>query len=189
MDDIFSYILQFGVIAVIIYSFINKSTRKIAFRILKIVIIGIAVITGVCALCIYLFGETGMLIAPLICIDIYISIGFLFVIKEQIYITKLHKKGCRTNGTLTNVVYGVRGGHNDIIYQVDGKYYKCINGRPVGKWEVGYDKLTIVYDPQNPEKSCLEKYDLVSTISFTVAFALFEVIFTGSTIYLITYLI
>lgn len=89
MDDIFSYILQFGVIAVI---------------------------TGVCALCTYLFGTIGILIGGLICLDIYISLAFLFVIKEQIYITKLHKKGYRTNGTLTNVVYGVRDGHNYISY-------------------------------------------------------------------------
>ena len=189
MDDIFLYIQLFGVIALIIYLFINKSTRKIAFRILKIVIIGIAVLTGVCVLCTYLFGETGMIITPLICIDIYMSITLLYLIREQVNVTKLHKKGCRTYGTIKNVVYGVRGGHNDIIYRVDGKEYKHSNERPVGKWEIGYDKIVMLYDPQNPENVCLEKYDLVSAISFTVAFALMDVGFIGSTIYLITYLI
>lgn len=92
MDDIFSYIMQFGVTAIIIYFFINKSTRKTAFRILKISIVAIAVITGVCALCIYLFGTIGILI----CLDIYISWIFISAIKEQVYITKLHKKGCRS---------------------------------------------------------------------------------------------
>ncbi|MDE6035262.1 MAG: hypothetical protein K2G36_05050 [Ruminococcus sp.] len=189
MDDIFLYIQLFGVIAVVIYLFINKSTRKIAFRILKIVIIGIAVLAGVCVLCMYLFGETGILIGGLIFTNICISITLLYVIREQVNVTKLHKKGCRTYGTITNVVPGVRGGHNDIIYRVDGKEYKHSNGRPVGKWEIGYDKIAMLYDPHNPENVCLEKYDLVSAISFTVAFALIDVVFTGSTIYLITYLI
>ncbi|MDE6797540.1 MAG: hypothetical protein K2J36_05965 [Ruminococcus sp.] len=189
MDDIFLYIQLFGVITVIIYLFINKSTRKIAFRILKIVIVGIAVLTGVCVLCTYLFGTIGILIGGLIFIDICISIALLYIIREQVNVTKLHKKGCRTYGTITNVVYGVRGGHNDISYRVDGKEYKHSNERPVGKWEIGYDKIVMLYDPQKPENVCLEKYDLVSAISFTVAFALIDIVFTGSTIYLITCLI
>lgn len=189
MDDIFSYLLQFGVIAIIIYFFINKSTRKTAFRILKISIAAIAVITGVCALCIYLFGTIGILIGAFICIDIYISWIFMSAIKEQVYITKLHKKGYRTNGTLTKVDYYGRSGHNYISYQVDGKDYECINGLNVGKWKVGYDKLTIIYDPECPENSCFEKYDLVSAISSTVTISLLEVVFIGSTICVIICLI
>lgn len=185
MDDIFSYILQFGVIAIIIYFFINQSTRKTAFRILKISIAVITVITGVCALCIYLFGTIGILIGAFICIDIYISLIFMSAIKEQVYITKLHKKGCRTNGTLIKVDYYGRSGHNYISYQVDGKDYECINGPTVGKWKVGYDKVPVLYDPERPENSCIEKYDLVSAISSTVAISLLEVVLTGSTIYLI----
>lgn len=185
MDDIFLYIQLFGVITVIIYLFINKSTRKIAFRILKIVIVGIAVLTGVCVLCTYLFGTIGILIGGLIFIDICISIALLYIIREQVNVTKLHKKGCRTYGKITEISYK----SNHISYRVDGKEYKHSNGRPVGKWEIGYDKIVMLYDPQKPENVCLEKYDLVSAISFTVAFALIDVVFTGSTIYLITCLI
>lgn len=185
LDDIFDYILHIGVIAVIISFFIRKSTRKMAFKILKISIAGIAVTIGVLAVSAYLFGDIGLFIGGFICIDIIASWWWLLVIKEQVYITKLHKKGCRTNGTLTNVHYGVRGGHNDISYQVDGKDYECINERPVGKWKVGYDKMPILYDPERPENSCLEKYDLVSATSFTVAISLVEAVFIGSTIYVI----
>lgn len=189
MDDIFSYIMRFGVIAIIIYFFINKSTRKTAFRILKISIVVIAVITGVCALCIYLLGIIGILIGGFICLDIYISWIFISAVKEQIYITKLHKKGCRTNGTLINVVYGVRGGRNDIRYQADGKDYEFINGLNVGKWEVGYNKIPVLYDPERPENSCLEKDDLVSAVNSTITISLLEIVLTGSIIYSIIYLI
>ncbi|MDE6781952.1 MAG: DUF3592 domain-containing protein [Ruminococcus sp.] len=188
-DEIFAHILHIGVIAIIIYFFINKSTRKTAFRILKISIAVISVIVGVCALCIYLFGTIGILIGAFICIDIYISWIFLSAIKEQVYITKLHKKGCRTNGTLTKVDYYGRSGHNYISYQADGKDYECINGLNVGKWKVGYDKVPVLYDPESPENSCLEKYDLVSAISHTVTISLLEVVLTGSIIYSIICLI
>lgn len=185
LDDIVDYILHIGVIAIIIYLFIRKSTRKMAFRILKISIAAISVITGVFALSIYLFGYIGWILGVCICMDIWISWLWLETIREQVYITNLHKKGCRTNGTLTKVSYAIRGGRNYIHYQADGKDYECINGKTVDKWKVGYDKVPVLYDPESPDNSCLEKYDLVSATSDTVAISLLEAVFIGSTIYII----
>lgn len=155
------------------------------FRILKISVAVIAVIAGVFALSLYLFKDTGFVIGTLICTDIVFSLLFISAIKEQVYITKLHKKGYRTNGTLTNVFYTGRSGYNVISYQADGKDYKCKSGRKLGKWKVGYDKIPLLYDPERPENTCLEKYDLVSAISDTVVFSLLEAVFIGSTIYTI----
>ena len=154
-------------------------------KILKVSIAVIAVITGVYALSVYLFKDTGFVIGTLICTDIVFSLLFISAIKEQVYITKLHKKGYRTNGTLTNVFYTGRSGYNVISYQADEKDYKCKSGRKLGKWKVGYDKIPILYDPGCPENACLEKYDLVSAISDTVVFSLLETLFIGSTIYTI----
>lgn len=155
------------------------------FRILKISVAVIAVITGVYALSVYLFKDTGFVIGTLICTDIVFSLLFISAIKEQVYITKLHKKGYRTNGTLTNVFYTGRSGYNVISYQADEKDYKCKSGRKLGKWKVGYDKIPILYDPECPENACLEKYDIVSAITDTVVFSVLEAVFIGSTIYVI----
>lgn len=154
------------------------------FRILKISVAVIAVITGVYALSVYLFKDTGFVIGTLICADIYISWLFLSAVRQQFYITELHRKGCRTDGTLTAATYEARG-RNHISYQVDGKEYHLESGQKLGKWKVGYDKIPLLYDPERPENTCLEKYDLVSAISDTVAFSLLEAIFIGSTIYTI----
>lgn len=156
------------------------------FRILKISVAVIAIILGIFTLSVYLFKDTGFVIGILICMDIYFSWLFLSAVKQQVYITKLHKKGCRTNGTLIAMTYEDRG-RNHISYQADGKDYKCKTGQKFGKWEVGYDKIPLLYDPERPENTCLEKYDLVSAISDTVAFSLLEAVFIGSTIYVIIF--
>ncbi len=153
------------------------------FRILKISIAVIVLIVGVFTLSVSLFKdiEAGFIIGTLICADIYFLWIFLSVIKQQIYITKLHKKGCRTNGTLIAVTYENRG-HNHVSYQVDGKDYKCKNGLKLGKCKEGYDKIPLLYDPELPENVCLEKYDLFSSIIDTVVFSVLESVFIGSTI-------
>lgn len=156
------------------------------FRILKISVAVIAIIAGVFALSVYLFKDTGFVIGILICMDIYFSWLFLSAVRQQVYITKLHKKGCRTNGTLIAMTYEDRG-RNHISYQADGKDYKCKTGQKFGKWEVGYDKIPLLYDPERPENSCLEKHNLVSAISATVALSVSEAVFIGSTIYVIIF--
>lgn len=154
------------------------------FRILKISVAVISVIAGVFALSLYLFKDTGFVIGTLICMDIYFSWLFLSAVRQQVYITKLHRKGCHTDGTLIAMTYENRG-CNHISYQADGKDYKCKTGQKFGRWEVGYDKIPLLYDPEHPENTCLEKHDLVSAISDTVVFSLLEAVFIGSTIYVI----
>ncbi len=153
-------------------------------RILKICIAVIAVIAVIFALCFYLFGEMWFVLSVLFCFGIFSSWLFMSAFKHQVYIKKLHKKGCRTNGTLIKVVYS-RNGYNCISYQADGKEYECKSGLKTGKWKIGYNKIPIIYDPECPENACLEKYDLVSAICYTVMFSILETIWIGSTIYAI----
>ena len=188
MKNSLLYIKIFEVIALIIYLFINKSTRKIAFRILKSVIIRIAVIAVigvVCFFCTLCLKIVEILFVGLVGIDIYIFIAFLYNLTELVNIIKLHRKGCQTFGTITNSFYGLKGRYYDISYYADNQRYKY----RVRKWKIDYDKISILYDPENPEKACLENYDLVSAISFIITFALLDTVFTVSTIYWITYLI
>lgn len=153
-------------------------------RILKICITVIIVIAVIFALCFYLFGEIGFVLSILVCFGIFSSWLLMSAFKHQIYIKKLHKKCCRTDGTLINVVYA-RNSYNCISYQADGKEYKFKSGLKIGKWKIGYNKIPIIYDPECPENACLEKYALVSAIGYTVMFSILETIWIGSTIYAI----
>ncbi len=109
-------------------------------------------------------------------IEIEILLKLIPAVKRQIYITKLHQKGCRTIGTLTN--------NNHISYQADGKDYEYIGSRLKSKWKIG-DEIPVLYDPESPENSCIEKYDRVSAISSTAAFSILEAAYIGSIIYVI----
>ncbi|MDE6781951.1 MAG: hypothetical protein K2J40_10935 [Ruminococcus sp.] len=174
MDYIFYYILLFGWIAMIIYHLI-KSHRKTALKILITGILCIATMTLICAI-IYLFGDIGAAMGMFIGIEIEILLKLIPAVKRQIYITKLHQKGCRTIGTLTN--------NNHISYQADGKDYEYIGSRLKSKWKIG-DEIPVLYDPESPENSCIEKYDRVSAISSTAAFSILEAAYIGSIIYVI----
>ncbi len=153
-------------------------------RVLKICIAVIAVTAVTFALCFYLFGEMGFVLSVLVFFGIFSSWFLMSEIKNLIYIKNLHKNGCRTDGTLINVIYS-RNGYNCISYQADGKEYKCKNGLKTGKWKIGYNKIPIIYDPECPENACLEKYDLVSAIGYTIMFSVVEAAWIGATIYAI----
>lgn len=153
-------------------------------RVLKICVTVIIVIAVIFALCFYLFGEMWFVLSILVCFGIFSSWLFISAFKHQIYIKKLHKKGCRTDGTLTYVVY-TRNSYNCISYQADGKEYTLKNGLKMNKWKKGYDKIPVIYDPECPENACLEKYALVSAIVYTVMFSILEAIWIYSTIYAI----
>lgn len=153
-------------------------------RVLKVCITVIIVIAVIFALCFYLFGEMGFALSILVCFGIFSSWLCISAIKYQIRIKKLHKKGCRTDGTLTGVVYS-RNSYNCINYQVDGKEYTLKSGLKMNKWKTGYNKIPIIYDPECPENACLEKYALVSAIGYTVMFSVLEIIWICSTIYAI----
>lgn len=154
-------------------------------RVLKICIAVIAVIAVIFTLCFYLFGEMCFVLSVLFCFGIFSSWLFISAVRSLIYIKKLHRKGFRTDGTLTEVVYSSRSECNCISYQADGKEYKCESGVKTGKWKVGCNKIPIIYDPECPENACLEKYSLVSVICNTVMFSVLEILWAGTTIYAI----
>lgn len=151
-------------------------------RVLKICIAVIAVVAIIVALCLYLFGEMWFVLSVLACFGIFSSWLLISAVRRQIDVRKLHTKGCRTDGTLTKVVYS-RNGYNCISYRADDKEYECKSGLKTGKWKVGYDKIPIIYDPERPENACIEKYSLVSAVCYTVMFSALEILWAGTTIY------
>ena len=78
-------------------------------RILKICIAVISVVVVTFALCFYLFGEMGFVLSVIVFFGIFSSWLLMSAIKNLIYIKKLHKYGCRTDGTLINVIYSRNG--------------------------------------------------------------------------------
>lgn len=155
-------------------------------RILKITVAVIAVVTAVFALSLYLFGtEPGFVISILILADIFFLYMQITAIREHIRTSELHRKGCRTQGTLKSKVLLGKSAYNIIEYQVNGENYECRNGEKFNKWEIGCNEIPLIYDPADPENTCLEKYSLTSAISSTVILSAVELLFTGATIYAI----
>lgn len=89
-------------------------------------------------------GEMWFVLSVLVCFGIFSSWSCISAFKHQIYIKKLHKKGCRTDGTLTGVVYS-RNSYNCISYQADEKEYTLKSGLKMNKWKKGYGELSPTY--------------------------------------------
>ena len=174
--------------AVFICLLINKSTRKIAFKILCGIFLfafGVAVIFLVC---IWIFGfDNGFATGWLVLLNLMFSVSIYMAAGELRRVIRLHKKGIRTYGTLVRRSLSSRSS-SVIKYTVDGKKYECRSLSPLRKYEKGCEKVPVIYDVKNPELSCIEKHDFAPIIALLSTYAVFEIGMIAVTVYMCRYI-
>ena len=176
-QDWSEYIWFIVIGAVIIRLLIKKSTREITVRIIRMILLGIVVIAFALAFIgvtvIYLFGaEKFCVIYPFTVMELPLLFFMIMSFKDLSETVSLHKNGCRTTGTVIDIAAG-KGSHYKIRYYVNNKEYICIGNKlsQANKWECGSD-VTVLYSSNSPQRSCLAKEDLVSSVIITAAMVL-----------------
>lgn len=173
VDMVVEYWLYFVVGAVFIYLLINKSTRKIAFKILWIIFaVAVAVLASI-FICIHIFGNEGIFIGSTVMFHIPLLWALFSVSKQLNSMVRLNKNGTRILGTLVRRSLSSRSS-SVVAYRVDGKEYKCCSLSPLRKYEEGCDKVPVIYDTENPELSFIEKHDFVPIIELVITYSIFE---------------
>lgn len=174
--------------AVFICLLINKSTRKIAFKILCGIFLVVFTIIAVLLVCIWLFGvDNGFATGWLVLLNLMFLVSIYMGASELRHIIRLHKNGTRTYGTLIRRSLSSRSS-SVIEYMVDGKKYECRSLSPLRKYEEGYDKVPVIYDSENPELSCIEKHEFAPIIALLSTYAVFEIGMIAITVYMCHYI-
>lgn len=151
---------------VLLSFFFRKSTRKTAFKILGIAVLILTAFAGVMTAGLHFWGERFLVLFGILLFHVPLVYGFSLALTYLIPIAALHKHGIHTNGTVVQISYGNRG-RCTIRYTVDGKDYACKTDRVRRQWKNGTE-IPILYDEQNPQKSCAEKHDLVSSVALII---------------------
>ncbi len=137
--------------------------KAIIVKIIKkvlIILVSAACIIG-CGIALSFLLDT---IVPAICLplDSLFFVMLYMSLHDWRYISRLHKSGIRTSGIIIKGC-GRRGCYN-IRYQVDGTNYICCSGWKNAKMDRIYKErgeITVLYDRENPQDSCAEKYDRI----------------------------
>ncbi len=158
------WLIVFGII--LLSFFFRKSTRKTAFRILGIAVLILTAFAGVMTAGLHFWGERFLVLFGILLFHVPLVYGFSLALTYLIPIVSLHKHGIRINGTVVQISYGNRG-RCTIRYTVDGKDYACETDRVKKQWKNG-SEIPILYDEQNPQKSCAAKHDLVSGVALII---------------------
>ena len=168
--------------AVFICLLINKSTRKIAFKILCGIFLfafGVAVIFLVC---IWIFGfDNGFATGWLVLLNLMFSVSIYMAAGELRRVIRLHKNGTRTYGTF---IRRSGRGVSYVVYIVDGKKYECKSDSQLNKYEIGCDKVPVIYDAENFKNSCVEKHDFIPAIALIIASISLETGMIAITVYM-----
>lgn len=169
--------------AIFICLLINKSTRKLACKILFGIFIFAVIVFVIFFTCIQLFGtENGFITGWLVLLNLIILVMVYMSVDELRRVIMLHKKGIHTYGTFIRPAS--RGG-SVIVYWVDRRKYECITGLKKYKIDkIGCDKVPVLYDAENPENAYVEKYDFISAIALIIASIILETGMIAITVYM-----
>ncbi len=151
---------------VLLTFFFRKSTRKTAFRILGIAVLILTAFAGVMTAGLHFWGERFLVLFGILFFHMPLVYSLSLALKLLIPTVSLHKHGICINGTVVQISYGNRG-RCTIQYTVNGKDYVCDTDRVKSQWKNGTE-MPILYDEQNPQKSCVAKHDLASSIALTI---------------------
>ena len=146
--------------------FFRKSTRKTAFRILGIAVLILTAFAGVMTAGLHFWGERFLVLFGILLFHVPLVYSLSLALKLLIPTVSLHKHGICINGTVVQISYGNRG-RCTIQYTVNGKDYVCDTDRVKSQWKNGTE-MPILYDEKNPQKSCVAKHDLASSIALTI---------------------
>lgn len=187
IGDFFEIVSEFGFICLTISLFFWKATRKFAFKVLGICLAVIAVIFTASLISGKIFGDNGIKLPILICFDIFFIYGLRMSLKDLVPAIKLHFKGERTTGIFFNEVSQYRGRNLIFIeFSINGTKYICKGKRfkSSRKLKCG-DEVLILYDSENPEKSCIYKYSITLNILPTLLMLIATAYYTGYIIYVL----
>lgn len=187
IGEFFEIIFSLGFVILTISLFFWKESRKIAFKVLGICLAVIAVIFTVSLISGKIFGDNGIKLPILICFDIFFIYGLRNLLKELIPAIKLHFKGERTTGIFFREVSKYRGRNLIFIeFNIKGTKYTCKGKRFKSSRNLKCgDEVTILYDSENPEKSCIYKYSIILNILPTLLMLIATAYYTGHIIYMI----
>lgn len=188
MKNIFLWICEYwhiiAVCGVIVYLLINESTRKITFKVLCGMFLLTFIVVAVPLVCIWIFGaDNGFAIGWLVLFHLLFSVLIYMGAGELCRTIRLHKNGTRTYGTLVRRSLSSRSS-SVIEYKIDGKKYECRSLSPLRKYEEGCDKVPVIYDSENPELSCIEKYEFAPIIALLSTYAVLEIGMIALTVYM-----
>lgn len=156
------YWVPLVLIAIIVF-LINKRTRKVTLKILLGLSIMVFVLFIIFLVGMWFFKDSIMVFFILSFFTAMFAFMFGYSMKFLVNTISLQRFGCRTIGEIIYVGAG-RGGHYKIKYHVNNEEYLCIGERLKDKWKVG-DSVAVIYSQQKPNKSCLEKEDLIAAIA------------------------
>lgn len=169
--------------AVFVCLLINKSTRKIAFKILCGIFLVAFTVVAIFLICIWIFGfENGFATGCLVLFNLIISVMTYMSASELYRVIRLNKKGIHIYGTLISRA-AVRG-VSYVVYIVDGKKYECKSDSQLNKYEIGFDKVPVIYDAENHKNSCVKKYDFIKATELIIASIILETGMIGITVYM-----
>lgn len=185
-DNIFDWLVEYwhiiAVCGVIIYLLINESTRKITFKVLCGILLFFLVVLVILLGCMWIFGaDNGMFVFGLVILNLPILIMTYMSTGELCRVVRLNRKGVHTYGTLISRAAG--RGVSRVAYSADGKKYKCESTSQLNRYEIGCDKVPVVYDVKNHGNSCVKKYDFVQSAALFITSGIFETGMIAITVY------
>lgn len=187
IDGFFEIVSEIGFVCLTISLFFWKVTRKFAFKVLGICLTVIAVIFTASLISGKILGDAGISLPIIICFDIFFICVLCMSLKELILAIKLHFNGERTTGIFFREVFRYRIRNLiHVEFSINGTKYIC-NGerfKSSRKLKCG-DEVLILYDSENPEKSCIYKYSITLNILPTILELIVTVYYTGHIIYVL----
>ncbi len=187
IDGFFEIVSEIGFVCLTISLFFWKVTRKFAFKVLGICLAVIAVTFTSSLISGKILGDAGIALPIIICFDIFFICVLCMSLKELIPAIKLHFKGERTTGIFFREDSQFRGRNliftefsiNETKYICKGKRFKSSRNLKCG------DEVTILYDSENPENSCIYKYSITLNILPTLLMLIATAYYTGHIIYVL----
>ena len=138
------------------------------FLVLSVVIMELAFTASINGSTVFLVPAVAL---PFLIMLLYYTLHFL---KSYRRVKKLHRCGERTTGRMVEIEGQRSARHCRILYHdADGAGHVCVTYWTRRSLKKGA-AVSVLYEPEHPRNSCVEKYDLIfAAVSFYVSAVLF----------------